>query len=66
MSWSRSTPVLCPTVLPEIKGTYWRHVVNEDFMLNYFLDLDFLLRLPQSAVAAAGADRPAAFQLCGL
>ncbi|HEY6256993.1 MAG TPA: hypothetical protein VIY51_14495 [Xanthobacteraceae bacterium] len=36
-------PVLCPTVLPDIKDTYWPHIVNEDFMLNFFLDLDFLL-----------------------
>lgn len=35
--------VLCPTVLPEIKDEYWPHIVNEDFMLNYFVDLDFLL-----------------------
>ena len=35
-------PILCPTVLPEIKDIYWPHIVNEDFMLNFFLDLDFL------------------------
>lgn len=35
-------PMLCPTVLPEIKDEYWPHIVNEDFMLNFFIDLDFL------------------------
>jgi hypothetical protein len=33
---------LCPTVLPEIKPEYWSHIVNEDFMLNFFTDLDYL------------------------
>lgn len=37
-------PMLCPTVLPEIKDDYWPHIVNEDFMLNFFVDLDFLLK----------------------
>lgn len=36
-------PMLCPTVLPEIKADYWPHIVNEDSMLNFFVDLDFLL-----------------------
>jgi hypothetical protein len=36
-------PMLCPTVLPELKNEYWPHIVNEDFMLNFFVDLDFLL-----------------------
>ena len=35
--------MLCPTLLPEIKPGYWPHIVNEDFMLNFFIDLDFLL-----------------------
>jgi len=35
--------MLCPTLLPEIKDEYWPHIVNENFLLNYFLDLDFLL-----------------------
>jgi hypothetical protein len=35
--------MLCPTLLPEIKNEYWPHIVNEDFMLNFFTDLDFLL-----------------------
>ena len=35
--------MLCPTLLDEIKREYWPHIVNEDFMLNFFVDLDFLL-----------------------
>ncbi len=34
--------ILCPAVLKEIKDNYWLHIVNEDFMLSYFVDLDFL------------------------
>ena len=37
-------PMLCPTVLPEIRDEYWPHIVNEDFMLNFFVDLEFLLK----------------------
>lgn len=33
---------LCPTVLPDIKPEYWHHIVNEDFMLHFFTDLDYL------------------------
>jgi len=33
---------LCPTVLPNIKPEYWNHIVNEDFMLHFFVDLDYL------------------------
>jgi hypothetical protein len=33
---------LCPTVLPDIKSEYWNHIVNEDFMLHFFVDLDYL------------------------
>lgn len=36
-------PMLCPTLLPEIKDSYWPHIVSEDFMLNFFVDLEFLL-----------------------
>jgi hypothetical protein len=36
-------PILCPTVLSETKAEYWPHIVNEDFMLNFFVDLEFLL-----------------------
>jgi hypothetical protein len=35
--------MLCPTLLPEIKDEYWPHMVQEDFMLNYFLDFDYLM-----------------------
>jgi len=35
--------MLCPTLLPEIRDEYWPHIVQEDFMLNFFLDLDFLV-----------------------
>ncbi len=37
-------PMLCPTVLPEIKDEYWPYIVNEDFMLNFFVSLEFLLK----------------------
>jgi hypothetical protein len=52
VSWSGLTqldevvsldPMLCPTLLPEIKPEYWPHIVNEDFMLAFFVDLEFLL-----------------------
>ncbi len=33
---------LCPTVLPDIQKEYWPHIVNEDFMLHFFTDLDYL------------------------
>ena len=36
--------LLCPTLLPEIKDEYWPHIVSEDFMLNFFIDLDYLLQ----------------------
>jgi hypothetical protein len=35
--------MLCPTLLPEIKNEYWPHIVNEDFMLNFFVNFDFLM-----------------------
>ena len=36
-------PMLCPTVLPHRKDEYWPHIVHEDFMLDFFTDLAFLL-----------------------
>ena len=33
---------LCPTVLSKIKAEYWNRIVNEDFMLNFFTDLEYL------------------------
>ena len=35
---------LCPTVLPEMKAEYWNHVVNDDFMLRFFTDFDYLCK----------------------
>jgi len=32
--------MLCPSVLPDIKPEYWPHIVNEDFMLQFFVDLE--------------------------
>jgi hypothetical protein len=37
--------MLCPTLLPEIENDYWTHIVNEDFMLHYFTDRDYLQAL---------------------
>ncbi|MEM7721633.1 MAG: hypothetical protein AAF376_04610 [Pseudomonadota bacterium] len=36
--------LLCSRVLEEVKDEYWPYIVNEDFMLNYFTDLEFMLR----------------------
>jgi hypothetical protein len=44
-------PMLCPTVLPEIKDEYWPHIVNEDFVLHFFVDLDYLLKQLSGAPA---------------
>ncbi|MBL8211433.1 MAG: hypothetical protein JNK87_12005 [Bryobacterales bacterium] len=35
--------LLCPTVLEEIKDEYWPFIVNEDFLLEYFTDFEFLM-----------------------
>ena len=54
MSWSHLEqldevvsldPMLCPTVLPEIKPDYWNRIVNEDFMLHFFTDVEYLRQL---------------------
>jgi hypothetical protein len=34
---------LCPRVIKEIADEDWSHIVNEDFRLDYFYDLDYLL-----------------------
>lgn len=34
--------ILCPPLLREIQDDYWPHIVNENFMLHFFLDFDFL------------------------
>ncbi len=53
VAWSRLTHLdevvsldhmLCPTVLPEIKDEYWPHLVDDDFLLSCFVDLEFLLQ----------------------
>jgi hypothetical protein len=36
-------PHLCPRLLTEIKDGYWPHIVNEDYLLDFFVDLPFLL-----------------------
>ncbi|MEO1405968.1 MAG: hypothetical protein AAFV54_05700 [Pseudomonadota bacterium] len=36
--------LLCAPVLSEVKDNYWPYILNEDFMLDYFTDLDFMLR----------------------
>jgi hypothetical protein len=36
--------ILCPTVLPEIAADDWPHIVNADFLLHYFHDLDYLMK----------------------
>lgn len=38
-----SLGLLCPTLVREIKNEYWDHIVNEDFMLNFFVDFDSLM-----------------------
>jgi hypothetical protein len=35
--------VALPTPLEEIRDDYWDHIVQEQFMLRYFLDFDFLM-----------------------
>lgn len=37
-------PMLCPTLLPDIRREFWPYIVNEDFMLNFFVDLEYLLK----------------------
>jgi len=32
-------PILCPPILSAIREDYWPHIVNENFMLSYFVDL---------------------------
>lgn len=36
--------MLCPYVAGELRAEDWTHVVNEDFMLDFHVDLDHLLR----------------------
>ncbi|MGI9367553.1 MAG: hypothetical protein ACR2O2_01835 [Ruegeria sp.] len=40
--------MLCPTLLGETKDEYWPYIVNEDYMLDFFVDLEFMLeQLPK-------------------
>jgi len=70
--------MLCPSVLGERIDADWAHIVNEDFMLDYFTDLDYLIgragdlagknllcvfRNPGAALLPA--DFPARFELLG-
>jgi hypothetical protein len=36
--------MLCPTILHDLSDEDWQHNVHEDFRLNYFYDLDYLIR----------------------
>jgi hypothetical protein len=36
--------MLCPCIITEFQPEDWAHIVNEDFRLNYFHDLEYLLR----------------------
>jgi hypothetical protein len=44
-------PMLCPTLLPTIEDAYWPYIVDEDFLLHFFVDLDFLLQQVSRAEA---------------
>ncbi|MCA8953266.1 MAG: hypothetical protein KDE27_27390 [Planctomycetes bacterium] len=53
VAWSKLTQLeevvsldsnLCPNVITEILDEDWGHIVNADFMLDYFTDLPYLLR----------------------
>src|SRR5262249_51891984 len=45
-------PMLCPSVLPEVRNDFWPHIVNENCMLDYFTDFNFLKQQvsPEKAV----------------
>jgi hypothetical protein len=71
IAWSRLTqlrevvsldPMLCPPVLPTIKPEYWPYIVNEDFMLNFFVDFPYLLQqvagIPQKNVLCVFRNPP--------
>ena len=36
--------LLCPKLLTETKAEYWPHVVNEDFLTDFFTNFDFLMQ----------------------
>jgi hypothetical protein len=35
---------LCPSVIRELKEEDWKHNVHEDYVIDFFLDLDYLLK----------------------
>ena len=35
--------MLCPRILHDMKGEYWPHIVNENFLLDFFVDFGFLM-----------------------
>jgi hypothetical protein len=43
-------PLLCPTLIRGVKDEYWPYIVNEDFLLNFFVDLEYLLTQLPSGV----------------
>ena len=49
--------ILCPKVIDEILPEDWHHIVNEDFMLDYFTDLDYLLQRARRTGRAKSAVR---------
>jgi hypothetical protein len=60
IAWSRLTQLeelvsldqsLCPTVLPDTKADYWPHIVNENYVIDFFTDLAYL------RVLTAGIER---------
>lgn len=70
--------MLCPRILPNINAEDWDHNVHEDYLLNYFYDLDYLIhrcaiasrrnilglyRNPESHIAVAPG--PGAFAFIG-
>jgi hypothetical protein len=36
--------MLCPHIIKQIQDEDWAHIVNADFRLDYFLDLEYLLK----------------------
>lgn len=36
--------ILCPKIIHAILPEDWAHIVNEDFMLDYFTDLEYLIQ----------------------
>lgn len=77
IDWSELTQItdlltldmmLCPTSLSEIRDEYWDHIVNEDNMLNFFTDFDYLLAQLQdtSAINILGVIRAPHMDVSGM